>query len=317
MNSQVSCFKGALLLGASRMPLMLLGLLLLSACGSAPRVQDSAAGGEGSATGPGADLVTEQAAAKAAGAAGGELSGGGALLDPWSLGGPDLTLAIFPPFSGAESLRFGADERPISIYTYVLYGAAEAVSQQQARPWRHTELELLRLIETYVSADAETKAAPGRVKDQHAFLVPVYAGLDSIPLAERSAPELATAARQALAARLDAGDQPALASRLRAAPGPFLISRTSAQLLSPQTDAPLLLTDLSSIGAEYLYPVVDAYDRPVSSASAGSERALSELHQRLAALAAPEGLAASNHWVYLLDTKAVQAAKAKVLLRGS
>lgn len=224
---------------------------------------------------------------------------------PWPYGQIGDTLAFFPPLSIAEGMDLDNAPRSASVYTYLLFGVGDGTDSSSTRPWRLTEFELLRLIDTYVLDDivaAGENQKTSQAITRHQFLVPVYDGLDSLPLIERSAPDLAVAAREALADHLDAHRQEPLASRLRAAPGPFLISRTTANLVPEQGDSALLLTDLSSIGPEYLYSVVDAYDRPISAAAAGADVALFELRQRLARLGSPTaGVGIDKHWVTLLE----------------
>ncbi|MBK1647559.1 hypothetical protein [Rhabdochromatium marinum] len=305
MNNQPLCFhrrllRGRLLLGSRLFLLVLLmSALLLSACGHAPqRPAQLEPQPEPPTVAPSAALDS------ASGSAPDAVSGANAY---WPYGQSGDTLAAFPPLSAAERLSLTNEQHPGDLYTYVLYGAGDGRNPQHTRPWRHTEFELLRLIDTYV-IDTDGTAGAGQRSARHEFLVPVYAGLASLPLAERSAPVLADAARQALAARLEAQSQGALASRLREAPGPFLVSRTSFDLLPSQEDPALLLADLSAIGPEYLYPVVDAYDRPVSAVATGTDAALFELRQRLWHLDSPAGSSSGNQWVFLLEPAAAQPA---------
>lgn len=209
---------------------------------------------------------------------------------------------MFPPLPAAERLGLASEHWPSSVYTYVLYGRGDGRRAQQDRPWRHTELELLRLIETYVIGASGLSNRDGP-SASHEFLVPVYAGLDTVPLVERSAPNLADAAREALAARLEQQRQAALANLLRSAAGPFLVSRTRPELLPARGEAPLLLTDLSAVGPEYLYPLVDAYDRPVSQEAAGTDAALHVLRRRLARLGMVSRQGGEDAWVHLLDSQ--------------
>lgn len=291
----------------------LFAVLLLSACAHgphAPRAPESGAPESGAQA-----LATEHSSTR--NAAGGAAAREAGVTQPDVLwpdgqpyGGKGETLALFPPLAAADRLRLGGEHRPGAIDTYVLYGVGDGRAAQENRPWRHGELELLRLIDTYVinleesgrqgggefAKGKDGAAAPAR----HEFLVPVYAGLDSLPLAERSAPDLADAARLALATRLEARGHGGVAHRLRSAPGPFLVSRATPALLPDRVHPRLLLADLSALGAEYLYAVVDAYDRPVAG---GADAALVALHGRLAELEAAPGPARSGpQWLYLLDT---------------
>ncbi|EIC22664.1 hypothetical protein Thi970DRAFT_02942 [Thiorhodovibrio frisius] len=301
MNSHRSCFQrlrpGFLLLTSA-----IFVVLTLSACGHVPRSPEAP---DRSAAQPSteADLLAASAPAD-------RQAKGGA--SAWRYGQKGDTLAVFPPLSAAQGLSLGGAHRPASVYTYVLYGIGDGKSSQATRPWRHTEFELLRLIDTYVlSAGAlgtEEPEKKGSVPTRHEFFVPVYDGLGTLPLSERSAPDLADAARQALAQRLDARRYAVLASQLRTAPGPFLISRTTSDLVPDQENGALLLADLSKIGPEHLYRVVDTYDRPVSASAAGTDAALSELRQRLARLESPLGGVGENQWVQLIEASAVRPA---------
>jgi hypothetical protein len=294
-----------------RASLMLIALsLFLSACGHAPRTPEPADIAAPSAKV--SDGAPAQPQARDIGPVQARQQGDGL----WPYGQQGDTLAVFPPLPAAERLGRASEHRPGSVYTYVLYGLGDGRRPQQTRPWRHTELELLRLIDTYVIGAPEV-ANQDAVAASHEFLVPVYAGLDPLPLAERSAPDLADGAREALAARLDARRDNALANRLRSASGPFLVSRTTPELLPRNGEAPLLLTDLSSIGPENLYPVVDAYDRPVSAGVAGTSAALEELRQRLARMGASPGRGKDDAWVHLLESSAGGSAQMSKSMRGS
>lgn len=235
----------------------------------------------------------------------------GAEMPQAALGLTNDDFALFPPISAAEQLSSGEKREPADIYTYVLFGAGQA-----ARPWRHAELELLRLIDTYVTAGNGAGGSAGR----HRFLIPVYAGLDALPLTERSAPELSEAPRANLAGRLEAHNRQPLAMRLRTAPGPFLVSRTEPPWATDRTATPasdpLLVTDLSHIGVEYLYPVIDAYDRPIPPAAAGTDVALIELHRRLTSLEPTLEGSAKQRWVFLFGTPGTRDALFPASERG-
>lgn len=230
----------------------------------------------------------------------------------------DGAFAAFPPISAADRLRVGDGFRDAAVYTYVLFGIGDQRQPQEARPWRHVELELLRLIDTYVVSEPGARAASG-----HVFLVPVYAGLDSLPLTEQTAPELADRARLGLAAALGASGHARLANRLRGGAGPFLVSRTRAGLLPVAPQDRLLLTDLSETGPEYLYPVIDAYDRPVTDRGRDPNANLYHLQERLARLeatsasasgAAGQGRAAQ--WVFLVEGRGTSQLSGSAPVRG-
>ncbi|HYN76838.1 MAG TPA: hypothetical protein VES73_03480 [Lamprocystis sp. (in: g-proteobacteria)] len=185
------------------------------------------------------------------------------------------------------------------IYTFVLLGGAfdPAMPVDQAR-----YQELLRVIETYVLAGAGGTEGPRT--ETHAFLVAVNPNSTDAKLSEQAGPELSADMRQDLAQYLRARNQPALAQRLETLPGPFLISSLEPRLLPTSEAAPRLVTDLSRIGSEYLYAVVDAYDRPVPTEEQGRPEGLSAIRDRLLGLfsrkvtAEELGPAIKDAWVF-------------------
>jgi hypothetical protein len=100
--------------------------------------------------------------------------------------------------------------------------------------------------------------------------------------------------------------QGALAARLETLPGPFLVSSLEPRLLPTNALAPRLVTDLSLVGPEYLYAVVDAYDRALPPEQQGRPEALGGIRERLLALfsrkATAEDLSPSikDAWVFRL-----------------
>jgi hypothetical protein len=166
------------------------------------------------------------------------------------------------------------------IYTFVLLGGTfdPAEETQRAR-----YAELLRIIETYVLAGAETPQSP--TPESHAFLIAIRPEEDDdTTLIERSAPELSAGMRSDLSRYLRSRNQAELAERLTLLPGPFLISSLEPRLLPSNAVAPRLVTDLSNIGTEYLYAVVDAYDRPVPAEQQGRPEGLTAIRDRLLGL---------------------------------
>jgi hypothetical protein len=75
--------------------------------------------------------------------------------------------------------------------------------------------------------------------------------------------------------------QPVLAQRLADRPGPFLISGLEPRLMPNGEGAPLLIVDLSAVGPEYMFAVVDAYDQPVPTGLGGRPETLAPIRQRL------------------------------------
>jgi hypothetical protein len=169
-----------------------------------------------------------------------------------------------------------------------------------------TYLELLRVIETYVQGSQNgAAAAPSPLA--HTFVVPVHQARSGQPLTDRYWPELSRHLRGQLTDYFGSRGQPELADRLAQAPGPFLVSVLEPALVPADPRAPRMLVDLSGIGAEFMYSVVDAYDRPIDAGAAAGAESLDAIRGRLLAMipsrdvdetaaAAPPG-----QWVYLLD----------------
>ena len=194
-------------------------------------------------------------------------------------------MAYFP--SGAESPKLETAKTVetlysnaipgYGIYTFVLLGAGFD-PKSHADSARYAEL--LRVIETYVlSAD---RGARGPSPDSHAFLVAVQPGQGDAPLIEQAGPKLSEPMRADLAGYLRQQGQPVLAQRLADRPGPFLISGMEPRLMPSGGDSALLIADLSAVGPELMYSVVDAYDQPV--APSGRPETLAPIRQRLLGL---------------------------------
>jgi len=165
------------------------------------------------------------------------------------------------------------------VYTFVLLGAGFDPAKE---PDRARYAELLRVIETYVLAGEQ--GARGPRAEAHAFLIAIRPDRKDAKLIEQTGPELSAAMRKDLVQYLKRRDQPALAARLETLPGPFLISSLEPRLLPTSQVAPRLVSDLSGIGPEYLYAVVDAYDRPVEPEQQGRPEGLGAIRERLLGL---------------------------------
>jgi len=212
--------------------------------------------------------------------------------------GPSSTLAA--PFDSALP-GYG-------IYTFILHGglgnAVEPVNLD-------TYSELLRVIETYVlAADRDAGDGVGGANRQaHSFLLPVHADRSGETLLDRTGPELSAGMRGDFAAYLRAGGQIELAQRLDQDSGPFLISSLEPRLVPADPRAPWMFVDLSEIGPEYMYSVVDAYDRLIPAEQVGRVESLAEIRARLidmfpdtatdaSAVASPAGV-----WLYLFGRR--------------
>lgn len=195
------------------------------------------------------------------------------------------------------------------VYTFVLLGAGfDPKSQADASRYA----ELVRVIETYVLAG--DRGVRGPSPDSHAFLVAVQPDRGEVPLIERTGPKLSEPMRADLAGYLRQAGQPALAQRLADRPGPFLISSLEPRLMPTAPDSPRLIVDLSAVGPEYMYVVVDAYDRAVPTELRGRPESLSPIRQRLLGLfnrpVTEEDLdpALKDAWIFRLGGPAVSDA---------
>ncbi|MCF8004825.1 MAG: hypothetical protein K9L32_11615 [Chromatiaceae bacterium] len=214
-------------------------------------------------------------------------------------------MAYLPSSSNVETERANslaelyADARPgYDLYTFVLGGPVGPQPGTEAAAYD----ELLRVIETYVLGDpAESGAARG----QHGFLVQVDplldgqfdaglssdagseaeqasdAGSSAASLAERARPGLSLQMQVALARQLRVFGHVELADRLESSSGPFLVSSLRPALIPMSAQVPLLIVDLHNLGPEYMYSLIDAYDRPIPSELRGRPESLSAIGRRV------------------------------------
>ncbi|TVQ88447.1 MAG: hypothetical protein EA400_09000 [Chromatiaceae bacterium] len=235
--------------------------------------------------------------------------------------GPRAAMRYFPTAATDPAVREASDPQALAgeaepgyaLYTFILVGAPAAAADNI------TSRELLRVIETYVLA-AVGSIGPdaGLPRAQtHAFLVPVRPERSGADLLEQADPALAAPLRAALVRHLQVQGHTGLASRLEQAAGPFLITAADPALIPADWRAPRLVVDLSDIGPEYMYAVVDVYDRPVAAELAGTPDGLLPVQQRLLGLF-PEsaGLAAAAD-VPLAAVVAAPAAADWVFLVGT
>ncbi|QIK37009.1 hypothetical protein GWK36_02230 [Caldichromatium japonicum] len=167
------------------------------------------------------------------------------------------------------------------LYTFVLPGSKDAHS---AAGDRLRQRELLRLIETYASDSEEQDKAPR--PDSHVFVVPVRARSLDAPLAELLAAELGGLMRRELAGILRQRGHGQWAMRLERNPGPFLVSAPEPRLIPDRGGMPRLLIDLSGMGFEVLYDLVDRYDQDLPAGLGGRPEALMALRTQLSTLPA-------------------------------
>jgi hypothetical protein len=209
---------------------------------------------------------------------------------------------IVAPASSIHSLYDKATPG-YGVYTFVLPGAGFNLDHAADR-FRYAEV--LRLIETYVLGDGPGTTGPR--PESHAFLVAIRPDRRQARLVDQTDPELATSIRAELVKKLRKFNQPLLASRLDSRPGPFLISSLEPRLLPTSETSPRLVADLSKIGNEYLYPVVDAYDNAIPSEQQGRPESLAAIRDRLLGVVGPQstvvgsGPELKDVWVFQLGS---------------
>jgi hypothetical protein len=226
--------------------------------------------------------------------------------------GPRAPAMAYFPSRGAESIVAPASSIQslydkatpgYGVYTFVLPGAGFNLDHAADR-FRYAEV--LRLIETYVLGDGPGTTGPR--PESHAFLVAIRPDRRQARLVDQTDPELATSIRAELVKKLRKFNQPLLASRLDSRPGPFLISSLEPRLLPTSETSPRLVADLSKIGNEYLYPVVDAYDNAIPSDQQGRPESLGAIRDRLLGVVGRQSTAGGSDpgqqdaWVFQLGT---------------
>ncbi|MFP4245898.1 MAG: hypothetical protein ACLFNA_02120 [Halochromatium sp.] len=264
---------------------VLIGVALLAACaGSGSREALDGAGR--SATDP----VPASSASVSFDVSGPEQDGDSAERQPDLIGervgfkaGALYAMAYRPSPSGVELERANSlaelygDARPgYALYTFILGGPVGAeVAVDEADSYS----ELLRVIETYV-ANADSAATDSGV-GRHGFLVQVDAAQAEGALAERARPGLSRQIQGALARQLRVHGRLELAERLERSYGPFLVTSLRPALLPIADSTPLLVVDVRAIGPEYMYALIDAYDRPIPGDLAGRPQSLAAIERRL------------------------------------
>lgn len=235
-----------------------------------------------------------------------ELSGSGS--GPTRLA-RDHAMAYFPSAGSAVRIESssGLDRlyrRAVSgfgVYTFVMVGPnVERFAQtDQAR-----HQELFRLVETYAAVGGDAEAGPR--PDAHVFLIPVDAELGGMPLFNQVAADLSDRMRRQLIEELRGQGEAGLATRLQNGAGPFLVAALEPNLLPGRVGAFRLVADLSGLGIEHLYTVVDAFDRDIGPELAGRPESLAAIRDRLRDVRAPQSsnagtMAASESvWLFLL-----------------
>ncbi len=212
-------------------------------------------------------------------------------------------LAQFPPGVARTGVEPG-----YALYTFVLSGSPAAGATAGDR--RAATQELLRVIETYVLADPGEGRGQGPGQAQgggvrgHSFVVPVSGERADGSLVARAGADVAASARNQLAGYLRRADGVELAARLATSPGPFLVSTLEPRLVPLDPRAARLLVDLSVLGPEYMYNVVDAYDRPVPPEFAGRVGSLQSVRARLVDVLSDAGVAPAE-WIVMLGERSL------------
>lgn len=317
-------------------PSLVADALILGQCGDLADIVTEvvAQGGEPAAmpviqraialTGSGSALIVERAAAEGLLLAGRQRVAPPSAVPPSLVGpGGDYAMLYFPlgrelsaaPEGMSLTEVIGNAEPGYGIYTYILGSGDRAGGRnEETDVYQGADAariaaygELLRVIETYVQATGPGAGEPDR--GAHTFLVPVHAGRGGASLAERTGPEVSATMRRELAGYLRRSGQPAVAARLESAPGPFLVSSLEPRLVPGSPRAVRLIVDLSGIGPEYMYSIVDAYDREIPPKLAGRVESLLAVRQRLTGLFSGgkiEGGAQppAGDWVFLFGRQA-------------
>lgn len=189
------------------------------------------------------------------------------------------------------------------IYTFVLVGPGLG-RPGDADLARHREL--FRLVETYAAVG---DAAAGDPQPHvHTFVIPVDAERAEESLFGQVAADLSDQMRARLVGDLRLQGRSTLADRLENGAGPFLVAGFEPDLLPGRLDAARLVADLSGIGVEHLYPIVDAFDRSVPSQLSGRAESLLAVRDRLEAVVPARAgdqesaAAAMAQWVFMLGT---------------
>ncbi|NEX23148.1 hypothetical protein G3480_23095 [Thiorhodococcus mannitoliphagus] len=160
------------------------------------------------------------------------------------------------------------------IYTFVLLGRGIDRPEDAAR-----YSELFRMIETYVSSIDASNGGPSA--EAHVFLVPVNPERIGAPLIDQTSQDLSGVMRRHLVQTLRHQGRQALAARIDRGAGPFLVATLAPRLTPPSADAAWMVADLSDLGPESIYGVVDAFDRAIPEALSGQPASLRMIRDRL------------------------------------
>jgi hypothetical protein len=233
----------------------------------------------------------------------------------------DYAMAYFPSAgsavrietsNGVDRLYRGAVPG-FGVYTFVMVGPDV---ERLAPPDQARHRELFRLVETYAAVGDDAEAPPRT--DAHVFLIPVDAELGAMPLFNQVAADLSDRMRGKLIEDLRGQGEAGLAARLQEGSGPFLVAGLEPDLLPGGADAYRLVADLSGLGIEHLYAVVDAFDRDIDPDLGGSPESLAAIRDRLRDVVAPQSgnagtmASAERVWFFMLGGAGRSGARAAI-----
>ena len=178
------------------------------------------------------------------------------------------------------------------VYTFVLMGGGfdRSAGADMAR-----YSELFRMIETYVSGARDEHTPPS--SEAHVFLIPIRPGDPAAALVDQADSDLSDLMRRHFGEILRHAGHRRLAARLEQGAGPFLVAASEPRLLPSTPNSPRLVVDLSGMGPEHIYGIVDAYDRPISAGMRGRSESLGAIRERLLGLPVAEGEAG---WIFVI-----------------
>ena len=193
--------------------------------------------------------------------------------------------------AGSASALYNRARPGFGLYTFVVPGGGPGD--------RTNLLELLRVIGTYVLGE---DGDAGPKKETHVFLLAVDPGRSGRTLDEQLSEAVSAPMRRDLGLYLVYIGESDLAKRLSERPGPFLISGLEPSLMPVEPGSPRLVVDLSEVGGEHMYAVVDAYDRPVPANAMDRGSLLDAVRSRLLSLVhrGENGARPQDRWVFLV-----------------
>lgn len=227
-------------------------------------------------------------------------AGGSALVAGGMAGEGSYGMAYFPSRAAAAGIESADSASALynragpgfGLYTFVVPGGGPGD--------RENLLELLRVVGTYVLGE---DGDAGAKKETHVFLLAVDPRRSGQTLDAQLSEAVAAPMRRDLGLYLVYIGESALAERLNERPGPFLVSGLEPSLMPVEPGSPRLIVDLSEVGGEHMYAVVDAYDRPVPANAMDRGSLLDAVRSRLLSLVdrGENGARPKDRWVFLVE----------------